>query len=178
MKKPTTQNAPARTVGRTCDGAYPVGLRAEAPEECGPVVESIDLSGFEWFGQGIRCPRTDTANVIRVTKQGRITISRSVFKQLGDAPRDERGHGRVLLGAAPGAVAIQCVPVDVPRASMLRTRMSGRSVTHGVVNRQFARRLIAAGVELPACLDVVVYPDQRLIYAKLPKQADERGVRQ
>lgn len=165
---------PARTVGRASDIGL-VGLRAEAPEECGPVVESIDLSGFEWFGQGIRCPRSETTNTIRVNKQGRITISRSVFKQLGDIPRDERGSGRVLLGAAPGAVAIQCVPVDVPRASTLRNHMSGRSVTHVVVNRQFARKLIAAGVELPACLDAVVYPDQYLIYAKLPKPERGRG---
>jgi hypothetical protein len=174
MRRQKTE--PARTVGRASD-VYSglVGLRAETPEECGPVIESIDLSGFEWFGQGIRCPRSETANVIRVNRQGRITIPQGVIYQLGDAPRDERGHGRVLLGAASGAVAIQCVPVDVPRASMLRTRMPGRSV---VVSRQFARKLIAAGVELPACLDVVVYPDQRLIYAKLPKQADERGVRQ
>lgn len=172
MKKPGKQNAPARTVGRTCDGSYPVGLRAEAPEECGPVVASIDLSGFEWFGQGIRCPRSETMSAIRVNKQGRITIPQGVINQLGKTPRDERGHGRVLLGVAPGAAAIQCVPVDAPRASTLRTRMPGRSV---VVNRQFARKLIAAGVELPACLDVEVYPDQYLIYAKLPKTGAERG---
>ena len=43
------------------------------------------------------------------------------------------------------------------------------------MNRQFARKLIAAGVELPACLDVEVYPDQYLIYAKLPRAERGRG---
>lgn len=146
------------------------GLR-EADDDTlsGGLVESLDLDGFKWFTQNAH--HTGSANKqVAINKAGRLTISQSAIKALGDIPRDDRGYGRVILGLASGAIAIQVVPIDQPRASMLRIyEREGKRPTYITCNQGFINALVAAGVKLPVALDLKAYPKQLALMAKLPK---------
>ena len=181
MKKPSTQNAPARTVGRTCDGAYPVGLRAEAPEECGPVTESIDLEGFQWYGitrDSRRHRRRTPPPTIWLNGKGVFRLSAALTAAVEKAIRPG-DRTRVRIGVAPGAIAVRLVSADDPDGSLLRFHNPPGFGRYALFTSFGAQRAVDAhGVTLPVTLDAVFHPDQRVAYAKLPKTGAERGRRQ
>ncbi len=134
------------------------------------VTESLDLDGFQWTGQNDRYAQRSNMQIY-INKSGRITVSAAAMAALGDIPRDDQGWVRVLLGLAPAALAIRCVAPDTPRACALREQRTGKGrVTNVIANKAFVAQLTEAGLELPAVLDVKVYPDLKVLFAKLPKK--------
>ena len=178
MKKPSTQNAPARTVGRTCDGSYPVGLRAEAPEECGPVTESIDLEGFQWYGitrDSRRNRRRTPPPTIRLNGKGMFRLSAALTEAV-EATLRPGERARIMIGVAPRALALRIVSADDPNGSLLRFHGKPGAGRYGLLTSSGAQLAVGdQGVALPITLDAVFHPDQRLIYAKLPKPERGRG---
>jgi len=168
---------PARTVGRASDIGL-VGLRAEAPEECGPVVESIDLSGFEWHGitrKGRDWKRRPPPPAIRLNGKGMFRLNTTLADAVEATLRpDERV--RVLVGVAPRAVAIRLVNADDPSGALLRFMKPSGAGRHGIFTLVGAQREIAKqGIALPITLDAVFYPEERIIYAKAPRAERGRG---
>lgn len=153
-------------------------LRTEAPEECGRVTESIDLEGFEWFGiSASRRPCDPPAPTIHVNAQGQFRLNSTLTKEIEALVSGNRA--RVFVGVAPRAIALQLVPAEEVAAALLQISADRKSGSHyGTVRSRGAQQAMTAhGIPVPIKLQAKIYPEQRVIYAKVPKVA-ERGPNQ
>ena len=168
MRRQTASSA--RTVGRASD-VGPVGLRTEAPEECGPVTESIDLSGFEWYGRSSTC---GSFTRMSINPKGGFRLG-AALTEIIEPWTAENGTCPALIGVAPGAIAIRILDAPSPKAVILRRFVRNRTSHTQCTSVPAVQALMKQGVAIPITLDVEVCPDQRLIYAKLPQTERGRG---
>lgn len=155
--------------------AVKAALRTEGPEECGRVTESIDLEGFEWFGISAPRPCDPPAPTIHVNAQGQFRLNSTLTKEIEALVSGNRA--RVFIGVAPRAIALQLVPADELAAALLQIGVDRKSGSHyGTIRSRGAQQAMAAhGIPTPIRLTARIYPEQRVVYAKVPKEDVERG---